>query len=107
MSQTILPLLPSKDKIKRSSKIPSALKNQFLMALISEDITIKDVHIDLIQAARKFNINYSTAKAIVKENKKFLQERSTKSDDEYVPGINVLEHKFKEQNSVKGPVCGF
>lgn len=43
----------------------------------------------------------------MKENKKFLQERSTKSDDEYVPGINILEHKFKEENSIKGPICNY
>ena len=34
----------SLEKAKRSSKISAALKNQFLTALTSKDITIKDVH---------------------------------------------------------------
>ena len=45
MNQDYLPLSLNKERIKRSSKIPCALKNQFLMALVSEDITIKDVPI--------------------------------------------------------------
>ena len=46
MNQNSLVGSSSVEKVKRSSKIPGALRNQFLTALTSQEITIKDVLID-------------------------------------------------------------
>lgn len=55
-----------KEKIKRSSKICSALKIRFLEMLQDEGTTIKYVIFTFIQAAKHLGINYSTAKVIAK-----------------------------------------
>ena len=54
-----------------------------------------------------YGINYSTAKAIVKENKKLIQERSTRSDEEYIPGNSLIEIKCKEEPQNKGVECSY
>ncbi len=71
----------TKNKVKRSSKICSALKTRFLEILQDEGTTIKQVFNSLIQAAKHLGINYSTAKVIAKENKHVLREKTTSNSD--------------------------
>ena len=100
--QPFCPLQEYTDSSQGSKKYYSHTdkrKREQLVRLVEEQgLSIKE-------ASDSLGINYSTAKAIVKENKKFLQERSTKSDDEYLPGNNVIENKFKDEHIIKGPRC--
>lgn len=64
-----------------------------------------------MQAATRYGINYSTAKAIIKENKRFLPDKSTTlavdSESEYVPrNLPQSEDKKKEKDN-KGTHCEY
>ena len=46
-------------------------------------------------------------KRLFDQNKKFLQDKTTRDDSDYMPGNTKLDGKFKEESPIKGPRCKY
>lgn len=72
------------DKSKRYSKISNALKSYFFKLIYVKELTIKEVSfLFKIQSARICRLNYSTAKAIIRDltdkEKEYIQNQISQS----------------------------